>query len=291
MRRRRRREVKTTRARARAVRRGHRPGNPDGARTRHAWPVYAHHCQLRPPTPNFTFTRTPVRQVAAPPPRVLAPTAMREFFVVHPGPEEVARRDLAWDLTRLLCSVPGYSPPAGLWSASLQRPRATGAGAAVATAASAPAAGLASVAGAQSFPPPGADGLPPAAAQGWRAVRQNRRACPFVLPCPAQSVRALEDGQTLLGPAHGDCHIQFLAPGQLMVSHDLARRLAPDHPPKLPAFAQAQQEPGGVMHQMVLPPAKRVLQHSRRHLRARRRLFPCRSGHLPGHIPLLHQHV
>ena len=35
---------------------------------------------------------------------------MGEFFVPHPGSTATARRDLAWDLERQLCGIPGFVP-------------------------------------------------------------------------------------------------------------------------------------------------------------------------------------
>ena len=42
-----------------------------------------------------------------------------EFFDLHPGAATIARRDLAWDLRKALCSVPGFVAPRFLRSAGL----------------------------------------------------------------------------------------------------------------------------------------------------------------------------
>ena len=59
---------------------------------------------------------------------------------------------------------------------------------------------------------------------------------------------AAAPGLAQFAPFRGGCHVEVLALGQLEVSPDLARCLAPDHPPQLPAFTRELLRPGTAIH-------------------------------------------
>ena len=79
---------------------------------------------------------------------------------------------------------------------------------------------------------------------------RSQRTCPFVHPYPAQSappLRALGEERPPFAPALGGCLVEVLAPGKLMASPALDRRLAPDLLLLLPKLAQALLQPGGTV--------------------------------------------